>query len=100
MSSSRQQCINLTPDDLKFQSQKHNHISELSAYEVVEMETGKLVLTAYSKYSGTRNDVKTAKFSDDSKGLQGLITTCTMDPTRGLEWSTLGSSQFRQSGVV
>jgi hypothetical protein len=37
-----------------------------SAYEVIEISTGKLVLSTYPKYSSL-NDVKAAKFSDDSK---------------------------------
>ena len=37
-----------------------------SAYEVIEISTGKLILSTFPKYSSL-NDVKAAKFSDDSK---------------------------------
>jgi hypothetical protein len=41
--------------------------SENSAYEVVDAKTSRSVLTTISEYPESRNDVKAARFSDDSK---------------------------------
>jgi hypothetical protein len=37
-----------------------------TVYEVIENETGESVFTTYSQYPDSKNDVKAAKFSDDS----------------------------------
>jgi hypothetical protein len=57
----------ISPDD-RFQAQLTSTSNNInSAYEVIEIKTGNLVLTTYSQYPESRNNVKAAKFSDDSK---------------------------------
>lgn len=53
--------------DGRFQAQYTSTDNKSTVYEVTEIETGKLILTTYSEYPDTSNDVKAAIFSTDSK---------------------------------